>query len=592
MIVDQSQQLPRVGATLGGKYTVLRLLGQGGMGAVFEVEHVVTKKRFAVKWMIPALAQSSNATERFALEAQTSCAIDHPNIVEVFDVSSEAGAMFLVMELLRGESLGHRMATVGAMDPVECASLLLPVLHGLHEAHERGIVHRDLKPDNVFLSQPRPGLPVVAKLLDFGVSKMQPTGNPLSAIQLTAAGTMMGTVQYMAPEQTQDAANVDARADIYSFGVMLYEGFTGRLPFLADSYGKLVFQIMTEEPPEIRSYVPTLPPALATVVMQTLAKSPRERPQSARALALQLCDALGLPHSLFAPSGASWGGRSAPPPAPAQVPKGVPPARFGEGARVEPQPRSPGPTTTEAMSDETEVSIPVATGPMAVIPILMSAELTVAASNQMPAELTVAASVPMTAELTTEPSVPMTADVVTAPLIRSTADVVTAPLVRRREERITKPAKTPAAARPPSPLQPRPPTSEPAATHTQSKVPVLAGLFLLLATLAAAGALLFSSQAEEPVWANPQAGAVPTTDTTDTTAEPLADENALPPETSDEPEQADEADEIEEEAEAPQNSMRTRRRSRMSRGDAARSTPSMSVMTRLQQGSSELEAFK
>lgn len=306
--------LPHIGSTLGGKYNVVRLLGEGGMGAVFEVEHVFTKKRFALKWMPPAMAQNTEAIERFAQEARLSCAIDHPNIVDVFDVCFEEGAMFLVMELLRGESFGERIER-GPMDPVECVSLLLPVLHGLDETHAIGIIHRDLKPDNVFLTQARSQLPIAAKLLDFGISKILQGSD---AMRLTASGMMMGTAHYMAPEQARDAASAGVQADVYSFGVMLYEALSGRLPFDTDNFGKLVSQIVLEAPPDIHAHAPHLPPALCNVVMRALSKDPKKRPAGARGLALELCAALELSPTLFAPSGASWA-PSAPPAAPTEA---------------------------------------------------------------------------------------------------------------------------------------------------------------------------------------------------------------------------------------------------------------------------------
>lgn len=301
--------LPQIGSLIDGKYETLRVIGEGGMGVVFEVRHVVTHKRFAIKWVPKSLARRQSVAERFIQEARATCAIDHPNVVDVFDVSSDDGAMFLVMELLCGEELGQRM-DAGPIDAVECISLLVPVLHGLHEAHHQGIVHRDLKPENIFLSQPRPQMPVVAKLLDFGISKVR---RDASAMRLTASGMIMGTAHYMAPEQTQDA-NVDAQSDVYSFGVILYEALSGTLPFATENLGELLYQIVCEEPPDLLSFAPHLPPKLGKVIMRSLSKDPAKRPQGARGLALELCAALGLPDTLFAPSGAA--DSVAPPPNP------------------------------------------------------------------------------------------------------------------------------------------------------------------------------------------------------------------------------------------------------------------------------------
>ncbi|MEM9865055.1 MAG: serine/threonine-protein kinase, partial [Myxococcota bacterium] len=274
--------IPQAGAVVGGKYEVLRLIGEGGMGAVFEAEHRVTKRRFALKWMQPELAEGPEAVMRFTQEARTSCAIEHPNIVDVFDIDSDDGSLYIVMELLKGETLADRIDR-GAVDAKELVPILASALHGLHVAHQRGIVHRDLKPENIFLKTVA-RQPPVAKILDFGISKMG-AGNSQSGMRITQTGVMMGTAAYMAPEQTRDAASVDFRADLYSFAALLYETFAGRPPFESDNFAGLVLKIVTEEAPPLHTLNASLPLAFSRVIMRNLSKDPSRRSESALAFA-------------------------------------------------------------------------------------------------------------------------------------------------------------------------------------------------------------------------------------------------------------------------------------------------------------------
>lgn len=287
------------GDVVGGKYEVVRLLGRGGMGAVYEVAHVVTKKRFALKWMMPELAGNETAVERFIREAQSACALEHPNVVQVFDVDRSDEGMFAVMELLRGEPLGARFER-GPLAAEQLVRLLLPLLHGLQEAHERGIIHRDLKPENLFLVRDRPGVPERPKILDFGLSKR--VGHQAS---LTNPGMVMGTPAYMAPEQALDAPVVDARADVYAMGAILYEGLAGRVPFEAATIASLMLKVVKDTPTPPTEHVASIPIAIERIVLRCLAKRPEERPLSAEALAFALCDALRLPRDLYAPGGAT-----------------------------------------------------------------------------------------------------------------------------------------------------------------------------------------------------------------------------------------------------------------------------------------------
>ncbi|MEM1413993.1 MAG: serine/threonine-protein kinase [Myxococcota bacterium] len=290
--------LPEPGALVADKYVIDRLIGRGGMGAVYSVTHQLTRKPFALKWMVPQLAGDKEAMGRFVREAQATCAIDHPNVVEVFDVGTSGEAMYLVMELLTGEPLSARIER-GPMQPKELIELLGPAMHGLAQAHATGIVHRDLKPENIFVCEARPGMPEMAKVLDFGISKV---GGPQD-MRLTATNTAMGTPYYMAPEQLRDASNVDARADIYAMGCVLYEALSGRQPIDADSFAHLVIKVATEDPEPILQVRPDIPPAFGKVVDRCLAKDPADRPQSMDELMTEMSRALGWDHERWVKTG-------------------------------------------------------------------------------------------------------------------------------------------------------------------------------------------------------------------------------------------------------------------------------------------------
>lgn len=282
-----STTLPEPGALVAEKYRIEESLGQGGMGAVFAATHAVTGKRVALKWMLPEFATDAQSSARFLREAQAAARIDHPNVIDVYDVGQHEGALFLVMEMLKGETLSARAAQ-GPLTIADAVALLLPALRGLAAAHRQGIVHRDLKPDNIFLAQVEDGAPPVPKVLDFGISKL---GQGLSLdpnSQLTRTGTVMGTPHYMAPEQLRGAKDVDARADLYSMGVVLYQLLTGKLPHDADSYGELVFKVNSEPPTPLSQLRPELDAALCAVVERCLARNVDDRHGNAEALIADL----------------------------------------------------------------------------------------------------------------------------------------------------------------------------------------------------------------------------------------------------------------------------------------------------------------
>ena len=267
------------GKTIGGKYVVRAVLGEGGMGTVFEAEHITIGRSVAVKVLHPNQARKKDAVRRFHQEARAAGAIGHPNICEVYDLGTlDDGSPYLVMERLTGETLADRIAAEGGLPFDDVIDILVQVLSGLVAAHEKGIVHRDIKPENVFLTR-RVGCPPLCKLLDFGVSKVLGSliGGKDEELELTRTGMVMGTPYYMSPEQARGDRNLDARVDLYACGVMLYEALTGRRPFAAANYNALLLQILSTKPKPARDFRPALPEGFDAVLDKAMARSRDDR---------------------------------------------------------------------------------------------------------------------------------------------------------------------------------------------------------------------------------------------------------------------------------------------------------------------------
>ncbi|HKY38136.1 MAG TPA: serine/threonine-protein kinase [Polyangiaceae bacterium] len=263
---------PMIGAVLGGSYEVVRMVGEGGMGRVYEARHQrLPRKRFAVKMLHPDLARQPEVMTRFQREAEASSVLTHPNVVEVFDVSSSSdGRPYIVAELLQGEEMGNHLERVGKMPVTAAAHVLRQICAALGAAHSAGIVHRDVKPENVFLS----GDGTQVKVLDFGISKVGDNKDGL-----TKTGTVMGTPDYMAPEQAR-GDKVDARADIYAAGAILYRSVTGQKPFEGLDPMATLTAVLTQEPPRPSEANPEVPLALELVIQRAMAKNPAERFQT------------------------------------------------------------------------------------------------------------------------------------------------------------------------------------------------------------------------------------------------------------------------------------------------------------------------
>jgi len=259
---------------IDGKYRIVRLIGEGGMGAVYEGLHTLIHRRVAIKVLHAGVVERAEAAMRFEREAQAAGRIGSPHIVEVLDLGSlPSGARYMVMEFLEGESLGSRLER-GVLSPIDLYPIAAQLLDGLTAAHGTGIVHRDLKPDNVYLQQ-RPSGDFV-KLLDFGISKFGVL-NDDSGLSMTRTGAVMGTPFYMAPEQARGSKQVDHRADLYAVGVILYECLTGQVPFRASSFNELMFKIALEDPRPIRSLAPHVDEGLAAIVTKAMSREPAQR---------------------------------------------------------------------------------------------------------------------------------------------------------------------------------------------------------------------------------------------------------------------------------------------------------------------------
>ena len=279
-----------LGRTIGGKYRVRSVLGEGGMGAVYEAENLPLGRIVAVKVLHPGQARKKVAVKRFHQEARAAGAIGHPNICEVYDLGTlDDGSPYLVMERLVGETLADRIVSEGALPFDDVIDVLTQVLSGLVAAHEKQIVHRDIKPENIFLTK-RVGCPPVAKLLDFGVSKMiGPVMNERDEdLDLTRTGMVMGTPFYMSPEQARGDRNLDARVDLYACGIILYEMLTGKRPFIAPNYNALLIQILQNTPRPARELRPALPHGFDEVLDKALARKRDDRFQSAAAFQREL----------------------------------------------------------------------------------------------------------------------------------------------------------------------------------------------------------------------------------------------------------------------------------------------------------------
>jgi serine/threonine protein kinase len=281
--------VPEVGDTLGGKYKITRLLGQGSMAVVLEATHLRLRQKVAIKVLLPRYVDSKETSIRFDREARAAVSLRGPNVARVYDVeTTDGGLPYIVMEVLDGRDLAAEMDARGPIPVEEAVDIILGVCSAMHEAHAAGVVHRDLKPANVFLvgaTSPLAGAAPrrITKVLDFGISKLLD-----AETNVTESEVLLGTPVYMSPEQIEAAKRVDARTDIWSIGVILYEMLASERPFEGKNTIAAIRAITNDPPKPLDTRRPETPPELVAAIMKALAKSPDDRFPDIAALAQAL----------------------------------------------------------------------------------------------------------------------------------------------------------------------------------------------------------------------------------------------------------------------------------------------------------------
>jgi serine/threonine-protein kinase len=321
-----------VGRLVAGRYRVLKPLGEGGMGQVYLAEHEAIEKKIALKVLRPEFSRKEDIVSRFQQEAISASRIKHPNVLEVFDFGRlEGGEAFLAMEFLEGHDLADELSRTGILDPSRALPIAMQICRALAAAHARGVVHRDMKPDNVFLQRTVDG--EIVKIVDFGIAQLRSSEEAAQSEprrrRLTKTGMIFGTPEYMAPEQA-GGRGTDHRVDVYAVGVILYEMFSGAVPFTGDSFIAVLSAAVHEPPPLLTAVNPELriSASLQQVIMRALAKKPTDRFASMSELMTAiLATPEGSAHGLAVLGGIAHPGFSSVPP-PGPVPAATAP-QFG-----------------------------------------------------------------------------------------------------------------------------------------------------------------------------------------------------------------------------------------------------------------------
>jgi eukaryotic-like serine/threonine-protein kinase len=271
-----------------GDYKLVAELGRGSMGVVFLAEHGPTARRVAIKVLVPELSRNAEVLQRFANESRATSSIRHPGIVEIVEFQpGESGRAYIVMELLEGQTLGDRLRRTGTVALPDACAIAAQVADAIAAAHDQAIVHRDLKPENVFLlGDPAAGAGTPAvKVLDFGIARLLETE---SAARLTMRGTLLGTPEYMSPEQAEGSDAVDHRADIYALGCILFEMLSGRPPYVFKGVQELLNAHRFRRIPALSAQIAVLPDWLGDLLGRMVSKDPDDRPSSMRQIARAL----------------------------------------------------------------------------------------------------------------------------------------------------------------------------------------------------------------------------------------------------------------------------------------------------------------
>jgi|GEM_PF-1945906 len=262
------------GILLDGRYRLGGIIGEGGMGVVYEGHHEKLGSRVAVKFLRTDIKYSQEMLQRFENEAKVAASLGHKNIVSIFDMGSYESIPYFVMEFLEGEPLDEIINAKGILLETEAVDIAIQILQALNAVHSKGIIHRDLKPENIVIV-PQPGGGEIVKILDFGICRLQSDAG--SAMRVTRTGAVFGTPYYMSPEQAEGRKDIDSRADLYSVGAILYKMLTGRTPFIGENYNAVIVDIINKDPDSLRRWNKEISIDLEAVIMKALSRNRDKR---------------------------------------------------------------------------------------------------------------------------------------------------------------------------------------------------------------------------------------------------------------------------------------------------------------------------